>query len=204
MKLTETKNHLVGFIDSQTDQPPLDRSSVLELFTKAADAEARVAYEKKLAEESSIFELQDGRRTSISQERNRYRRIFEDIPQDYEPKFSGFFDAFGKMMGWPEEKLKAYHKPPIVPQTINEIIYGRFPKEVVTHIQMKNPYIRWCTRAHKNYLFLSDDGILHLERFIDDAINVMQVSTSYYDFRKAYALKFGTGFQPVLFEEFYI
>ncbi|MFA5409488.1 MAG: P63C domain-containing protein [Bacilli bacterium] len=207
MKITKNKSQIIGGHEVEEQDhyevEELDRSSVLELFTKVADKEAKLAFFKKQIEESQPIELQNGKTTSILEERNRYRKIFEDIPQVYEPKFSRFFDEFGKMMGWSEEKLKVYHKPHIVPQTINEVVYSRFPKEVVLHIQTKNPYIKWCTRAHKNYLFLSEDGILLLERFIDDAVCIIQESTSYYDFRMKHAKRFGTGFQPVLFEEYY-
>lgn len=206
MKETKTKNlSLEAEVEQhEVQNEALDRQSILELFKTVADDKAHAAFEKLNTQLNEIFELQSGKKTSLAQEWTRYRKIFEDNPQVYDPKFSRFFEEFGKMMGWPEEKSKAYYKPYIVPQTINEVIYARFPKEVISHIQAKNPYIRWCTRAHKNYLFLSEEGIIKLEKFIDDAVSIMPNCTSLYDFRMKHAEAFGTGFQPVLFEEYYM
>jgi hypothetical protein len=184
------------------NQNGTDIHSLLELFNRQADDKAETAFKNKQQRERDIFQLHNGAWTSIHEEREKIRKVTEDLPQDHEPKFRQFFPALGKIAGWTEEELKSYHKPVLAAKTINEVVYDRFPKDVMAHIQAKNPYIKWCTRVHKHYLFLNDDGILLLEKFIDDAVTVMLDSSSIYDFRIKHAERFGTGFQPVLFEEY--
>lgn len=179
----------------------LDRLAMLELFNKQADDKAEIAF-KRGERDRQVFELISGRKTSVFEEQQRLKKIIEDLPQLHEPKFKLFFPVLGKLANWTEEELKAYHKPPLAAKIINEVIYGRFPKDVLLHIHSKNPYIKWCTRTHKHYLFLSEDGILLLEKFIDDAITTMLDSSSIYDFRIKHAQKFGIAFQPVLFEKY--
>lgn len=188
------------------DQQPVDRqiemSMLLDVFNKKADDKADAAFRKKLKIESEVFELQNGAKTTIALERQKMRKITEDFPQTHEPKFRNFFPALGKIAGWTEEQLKAYHKPHIAPKIIRGSIYDRFPKDVMQHIHSKNPYIKWITREHKHYLFLNNEGILLLEKFIDDAVTVMRDSKTVYEFKKKHAEKFGTGFQPVLYEKY--
>ncbi|MCX2430662.1 P63C domain-containing protein [Pedobacter sp. GR22-10] len=188
------------------DQFPVDRqtemSMLLDLFNKKADDKAEVVFRRKLKIESEVFELQNGLKTTIAIEREKIRKVTEDFPQPHDPKFRDFFPALGKIAGWTEEEMKAYHKPRIAPTIIKSSIYNRFPKDVMAHIQSKNPYVKWLTRLHKHYLFLNEEGILLLEKFIDDAITLMQESNTVYEFRKKHAEKFGTGFQPVLYEKY--
>ncbi len=181
----------------------IDKQSILDLFNRKADEKAKTAYERKTAQENELFELNNGQKTSVANEKIKLQKIMEQKPQDHDPKFTLFFPALGKLDNWSEEEIKAYHKPPIAAKIINAVIYDRFPKEVILHIHAKNPYIKWCTRAFKNYLFLGEDGILLLEKFIDDAVTLMQQSTSVYDFRVKHAIAFGSGFQPVLFNQYY-
>ncbi|RRN77191.1 hypothetical protein EIM50_20875 [Pseudoxanthomonas sp. SGD-10] len=188
------------------DQQPVGRqiemSTLLDVFSKKADDKAEAAFRKKLKIDSEVFELQNGVKTTIALEREKIRKVTEDFPQAHDSKFSEFFPALGKIAGWTEEEMKSYHKPRIAPAIIRTLIYDRFPKDVMQHIQSRNPYIKWLTRLHKHYLFLNDEGILLLEKFIDDAVTLMRESNSVYEFRKKHAEKFGTGFQPVLYEKY--
>jgi len=105
-------------------------------------------------------------------------------------------------MNWAEETYKVYRKPEPTAKTITVVIYDRFPKYIRDHIYEKNPYVKWLKRANKLYKYLGEDGILILERFIDEAIDVMQTSENLYEFRYNHALKYGSGFQPELFEQY--
>lgn len=158
--------------------------------------------DKSLDEKNLKFELLNGKKTSLFEEKELLKKIISELPKNYEPKFAAFFPALGKLVNWSEEVLKAYHKPPIAAKTINEVIYERFPKDVVEHIHSKNPYYRWCFRQHKNYVFLGEDGIILLEKFIEDAIFLMNDCGTLYEFRIKHAKKFGTGFQPDLFQQY--
>lgn len=158
--------------------------------------------DKSLDEKNLKFELLNGKKTSLYEEKQLLKKIISELPKNYEPKYATFFPALGRLLNWSPEILKSYHKPPIAAKTINEVIYDRFPKEVVEHIHAKNPYYKWCFREYKNYFFLGEDGIIMLERFIEDAVILMNDCSTLYEFRVKHATKFGTGFQPDLFQQY--
>lgn len=178
-------------------------NAALELFNFKADELAENAYKRILKIESETFQLRNGITTSIFNERKKKIKILmENNPRVHQPRFSQFFIELGRIANWSDEEKQSYHKPPIAAQTINEIIYGRFPKEVIHHIHSKNPYIRYCTREHKNYYFLTEEGVQLLEKFIDDAVCLMRKSSSVYEFRNKHYELYGVGFQTDLFEKY--
>ena len=177
-----------------------ERQTTLNLIKSATDEKAEIQYERRLAREKEKFQLLGGGETSFYEKRIEREKILSELPQEYEPKFVEFFASLGKLLGWTEDVLREYHKPAIAAKTINETIYDRFPENVRIHIQSKNPYVKWCVRKHKNYVFLGDDGILLLEEYIYKAITVMSESTSYYDFRERLFRKHQVPYQTDIFE----
>jgi len=174
------------------------RQTLLFDLTKQAD-ELAEAERKRLEREKLKFELLNGSTTSIFEEKQKIEKLLSEFPINYDPKFSEFFQVLGQLVGWSDE-MKYYRKPPIAAKTIIEVIYSRFSGDVLLHIDNKNPYIGWCIRRHKNYRFLGEDGIFQLEQFIYDAVVLMKESSSYYEFRKKHAAKYGTAFQFHLFD----
>tara|TARA_R110002020_G_scaffold173767_3_gene364698 strand:+ start:460 stop:1065 length:606 start_codon:yes stop_codon:yes gene_type:complete len=177
-------------------------NSALELFNFKADELAEEAYKRKQKIENETFELRNGKTTSLYNESEKIKILIETKPRNHQPRFSQFFNELGRIANWSEEEKQSYHKPPIAAQTINEIVYGRFPKEVIQHIHSKNPYIKYCTRQHKNYYFLTDEGVILLERFIEDAVDLMRECHSVYEFRNRHFELYGVGFQTALFEKY--
>ncbi|WP_312339506.1 P63C domain-containing protein [Sphingobacterium sp.] len=180
----------------------VDRQSVLELFKDLADNKAEQVYISKLKRERETIELLGGGKTSLYDEQKKKAKLIESFPQKHGAKYSQFFDALAELAKWTDEQKKSFHKPQVAPRIINNYIYSRFPPEVLSHILEKNPYVKWCLREHKHYLFLGEDGILMLEKFIDDAVTVMKECTTVYEFEKLYSMRFGKDFQPVLFEKY--
>ena len=180
----------------------IDRQSVLDLFKNVADSKAESAYQSKLKREKETIELLGGRKTSLQEEQTRKAKLIERLPQNYGPKYGQFFSELARLAKWSDEEKKRFAKPQIAPKIINNYIYARFPPEVVAHILERNPYIKWWVRQHKHYLFLSEDGILMLEKFIDEAVTVMRGCSTVYEFEKVYSSKFGIGFQPAMFEKY--
>lgn len=180
----------------------VDRQSALDLFKDLADYKAEHVYQAKLKRDREIIVLVGGGTTSLYEEQRKRAKLIEGKPQNYGSKFSQFFEVLANLAKWTDEQKKAFRKPQVAPRIINNYIYSRFPHEVVSHILEKNPYVKWCLREHKHYLFLAEDGILMLEKIIDDAVTVMKECTTIYEFEKEYSRKFGKGFQPVLFERY--
>lgn len=180
----------------------IDRQSVLDLFKGIADDNAEAIHQAKLRRERETIELLGGSQTSLFEEQKKRAKLIESIPQNYGTKFSAFFEELARLADWTEEEKKAFHKPHIAPNLINRCIYSRFPETVTQHLSEMNPYVRWCVRKYKHYMFLGEDAILMLEKFIDEAVIVMKKSTTVYEFEKTYSSEYGKGFQPVLFEEY--
>ncbi|WP_400263103.1 P63C domain-containing protein [Sphingobacterium sp. SG20118] len=180
----------------------VDRQSALDLFKDLADNKAEQVYLAKLKRDKEIIQLIGGGKTSLYEEQRKKAKLIESFPQAYGSKFSQFFEELASLAKWTDEQKKSFHKPQIAPKIINNYIYSRFPHEVISHMLEKNPYVKWCLRQHKHYLFLAEDGILMLEKFIDDTVTVMKECTTVYEFEKEYSRRFGKGFQPVLFEKY--
>ena len=137
-----------------------ERQFLLFDITREADEKAIEDY--KIEKDKIKFERHNGEITSIYEENEKLQKVLSEYPESYEPKFAEFISSFCDLIGLSEEEKNNYRKPAIVPQTINEVIYNRFKREVIYHIHCKNPYIKWCQRKYKNYRFLGESGILML------------------------------------------
>lgn len=93
----------------------------------------------------------------------------------------------------PQGKIR--HKPSIVGVYTNDLIYRRFPKEILPTIQVLNPYIILGVRMYKNFQLLTPHGQSLVKEYIQDSIDLMSVCTDWYDFRCKYALKYNLSFQ---------
>ncbi|MBF9252165.1 hypothetical protein I2I11_02555 [Pontibacter sp. 172403-2] len=175
----------------------------LSLLQGPDDRASQLLSDKSFDKKNLTYELINGRRTSVNEERETQKRIVSELRKNLEPRFSEYLQAFGDLMGWTEEQRKKYRKPTPTAKVINTIIYNRFPGGVLQHIHAKNPYIKWCLRRYKNYYFLSEDGVLLLEKFIYDAVKLMRECTSLYEFRIKHAAQYGSGFQPDLFKQYF-
>ena len=71
---------------------------------------------------------------------------------------------------------------------IRRYIYRRFPENVLPSLlNLPNPALYKYIRRYKLYQFLTDEGLVMLEGFIWDAIEVMKVSEDWPDFEKKYS-----------------
>ncbi len=76
----------------------------------------------------------------------------------------------------------------------------RFSKEVLPTLQHINPFIAVGIRANYHYQWLTPEGKQHAERFIADAIRVMQSCSTWMEFTKKYATEFKLPYQTSLFD----
>ena len=130
---------------------------------------------------------------------NKY--IAETIAE-YKPLFTlEFYQQIFRLNGWDVELAKEYNKPPEVAQYTNEIIYGRFPKEILPVIQWRNPYQQYMRREFKNFQMLTDEGREKVKGFIEDSIRVMKSCSAWHEFKVKYATEFGLPFQLSLFDK---
>jgi len=77
----------------------------------------------------------------------------------------------------------------------------RFTKEGLLKLQGLNPYVHMFARSFKHFQFLSDEGKVMLDQFIEEATECMKECTTWYEFRLKYGVKYHLNVQMRLFEE---
>lgn len=152
---------------------------------------------RNLDRENEIIKLLGGGEVTIRQ----IKDIIAKCEQNYIPTFPPIFYAeIDRLNNWHRPKEKRHEKPPIVGMWTKQIIYGRFPKEVLPVLEQLNPYIGFGIRLYKHFQWLTPEGRNQLQEFIAESIAVMKSSNSWYEFRVKYARQFGVPFQLSAFE----
>ena len=113
-----------------------------------------------------------------------------ELARDYRPMFpnsSPFFKLIYKLNDWNHLNPNDFTKPPVCAKWIKQYVYGRFDRETLPSLLAKeNPIISGYVKKYKLFQFLNDEGLLLLETYINDAIEVMKISKDWYDFEKKY------------------
>jgi len=133
----------------------------------------------------------------------KLRQFIDSKINAYAKKFGQeFYKEIFRLNGWkiPENGV-IYRKPSVVGKFTNEIIYGRFPKEVLPQLQGNNKYNDIGMRLYKHFQFLTPDGILKLEKFIFESVLVMKKCHHWDEFVSEHAKKFGYPFQKSIFDK---
>ncbi|MFC6100319.1 P63C domain-containing protein [Olivibacter domesticus] len=140
--------------------------------------------------EEEIHQLQNGRQFTIKEVKD----IISDMAREYSPMFPNskpFFKLMYKLSGWNHLNPNDFIKPPVVATYIKKYIYARFKKDVLPILLAKdNPLVSGYVRKYKLFQFLNDEGLLLLEQYIQEAIDVMQDAKDWYDFELQYTAKY--------------
>lgn len=110
-----------------------------------------------------------------------------------------FYREMFRLKKWKINGANIYRKPWLVAKYTNEVIYGRFTREILMAIQLQNPYIMSGVRRFKHFQYLNELGQKKLEQFIDEAVAVMTESTTWYEFRVKMFQQHGLSYQIDLF-----
>lgn len=140
------------------------------------------------------------------------RKEIDDIVatavQPYEPKYtreSGFYRQMYKLLGKPIHEADQFVKDPIIAKYTNELIYDRFPNEVLPLLQELNPYVRHRMRKYKLFQFLTEPASQKVDEFIKQATDLMEEhnkkGSNWYRFRIDYWKKYGGSIQLKCFED---
>jgi len=175
------------------------KQQLIELLLQGPEIRVQQQYsDRNLDRENEIIELLGGRQVTIRQ----IKDIIAKCEQEYVPTFpQAFYSQIDRLNNWHRPKEKQHEKPPIVGRWTKQIIYGRFPKEVLPVLEQLNPYIGFGIRLYKHFQWLTPEGKAQLHEFIDESIEVMQSSSSWYEFRVKYARQYGVPFQLSAFED---
>lgn len=127
--------------------------------------------------------------------------IINGAAKKYEVTFpEEYYRELNKKVPWAKSDKELHTRPSKIGRITNEIIYDRFPRNILPTLQQLNPYVHMFAREYKHFQFLTDDGKGLLETYIAQAINVMKSTTTWYDFRIRYARAYGLSFQLSCFE----
>lgn len=174
------------------------KQQLIELLLQGPENRVNQKFsDRNLDRENEIIELLGGRQVTIRQ----IKDIIAKCEQEYVPQFPPlFYSEIDRLNNWHRPKEKQHEKPPIVGRWTKQIIYERFPKEVLPVLEQLNPYIGFGIRLYKHFQWLTPEGKAQLQEFISEAIEVMQSSSSWYEFRVKYAKQYGVPFQLSAFE----
>jgi hypothetical protein len=132
------------------------------------------------------FQLRNGTITSIKEVKD----IIRNMARDYNPMFPNkkpFFTLMFNLNGWTDLNPYNFVKPPICAVWIKQYVYGRFDRAVLpTLLAKENPLIAGYVKKYKLFQFLNDEGLLLLEEYIQDVIDVMKISKDWNDFEEKY------------------
>lgn len=182
----EERDFISGMIHQQTN----------DLSEAALKRKRQKAKEIQLQE---IIELQSGLRVSIGEIVLSQKRPYEAQFPNEVPFYSEIYRVLG-LQGNPND----YHKPRIVADWTNEIIYGRFDRLVITKLKALNPTLAGSFhRKDKHFQYLNGEGLKYLVQFRDEAIALMKTFANGegYAFRKKLFEEYGVPYQTDLFDK---
>jgi hypothetical protein len=154
--------------------------------------------DQNLDRELEKHKLLNGKEFSIKEVRDCIR----NKARSYSPMFPiAYWREMFRLFGWPEQEASRYHKKREAAMFNREVIYGRFDKGVLLSLHVLNPYTGYMTRTYKHFQFLTDEGIEKLATVINEAIEMMGQSSTYYDFRENWYKVYGVPYQMNFFKE---
>ena len=179
-------------------QAQVAKQSLIEtIIENTEEFTAKQLAKKNKKKEDEIVELLGGSKISISQ----IKGIIANSIQRYLPIFPMiFYTEIYRLNNWVVPKEKFWQKPHKIAFWTNILIYGRFSKEVLPTLQQLNPFIAVGVRANYHYQWLTPESKGQAEKFIDDAVKMMQTCNTWYEFRKKYAKAYGVQCQLSLWE----
>ncbi len=169
---------------------PIDKEikKALELQEKQAllfGADALLP-QKSFDKELEKYQLRNGLKFTLKEVKD----LINDLAGEYSPMFPNdkpFFKLMYKLCGWNHLDPTDFIKPPCCGLYIKQYIYARFPKDILPTLLAKdNPLIGGYIKKYKLFQFLNEQGLLLLEGYIQDAMNVMETAKNWYDFELKY------------------
>lgn len=190
--IPETQPHQQEISPESLEQRFFEESSIL--FN--AEKELLSAQEKQAREDAEIITLQDGRQFTIGE-----LKLLSNERRPYSPLFPNsvpYFSEIYRLNGWGHLDPKNYNKPSIVGKWTNEMIYGRFPKEILPALQYLNPFTGKF-RKDKHFQYLTEEGQQFVVQYRDETIEIMKKCSDWYEFRQKLHDAYGVPYQIQLF-----
>ena len=172
----------------------IDKQSIIDGIFEQTKSLTKKQLSNKRKNSAEIVEMISGRKLDLS--------VLASKPQNYPSQFSqDYYIPVFKILNLTGDPAE-WHKDKAVADFTNEVIYGRYDKDILPTIQLHNKYVGFCVRQHRNYQFLNGRGIEMLKTFIQQAVDTITEigDGTYYDFRKKMFEKYKLPYQIELFK----
>jgi hypothetical protein len=179
-------------------QKELDKDDVKRLIFSNTEELADSAFsDKNLDKANEKFSL-----TEYRLHNPKIARVVGEI-KAYRKKFPReFYRLIYKLNGWAITDTSLYNRPGVVGKWTNDLIYLRYPAGTLKYLQMQNPLVADGVRLHKHFQWLNVLGEELLDKFIQEAIDLMGKCSTWGEFVQRFAKDHGKPYQIDLFEEF--
>lgn len=177
-----------------------ERAFLTGLLIHQADDLATLSKKRKKEIENTIVEFKSGEKTTVGKIYKIVSSLKQNHDSQFSPKTNPFFREFYRLMGWQNMDYSSYVKPREVADFINKVIYARFKPDVLHSLHVLNPYVGFCVRMHKNYQFLTEEGLKALQQFRDDAIKIMLECENIHQFNVRFYEECSSPFQLDMFQ----
>tara|TARA_R110001583_G_scaffold29405_1_gene103026 strand:- start:4122 stop:4724 length:603 start_codon:yes stop_codon:yes gene_type:complete len=191
------QNHNLNQTENKELKKLINKKEQQELLFKTEALRPQPSIDREIEK----FQLRNGQLTSLQE----VKGLIREVVGKYNPMFPNsipFFSLMYKLNSWHHLNPKDFTKPPVCALWIKQYIYGRFDKDVLPSLLKKeNPIISGYIKKYKLFQFLNDEGLMFLERYINQAINVMNESENWYDFELKYTAKYNLSVQLKLISQ---
>ncbi|MFB9865652.1 P63C domain-containing protein [Rufibacter immobilis] len=183
-----------------SEEAKQERLALRGMLLQQSEDLVKESQTRKKKRDEEVIELLGGQKVSIAE----INAAITATLQPYVPMFPNsvpFFSEIYRLNGWKDKNPNDFVKPTVVASWINEIIYGRFAKDVLPTLRVLNPASPFGLRVHKHFQYLTEAGQSKLVQYRDEAIALMQTCSSWYEFRKKIYEVHGVPYQISLFEK---
>lgn len=171
--LAYTKAHIAGKLTTRSQKAIADR--LLFIMTSFMKVGLDVLIDEvtgyqKDREEDAVQKLIW---KYVSPEIRVWKKVFDDE----------FFKQLYRLRGWKENEVMNHLRPSVVGTYIDDIVYDRFPKEVMNEIKQKVKKSEAGNKLSRYHQYLSEDtGLTHLEKHLVAVIAIMKISENWSHF----------------------
>lgn len=128
---------------------------------------------------------------------NPSKKYVQDDNRIYRPTVPAeFYEGICKLKGWSLDRAK--RRSPIFAVYTVDLLYMRFPKQVIHELRKRNPYHSGF-RSFKHFQFLTDLGYSDFQAFIKECTDLMEKCSFWSQFVRQYSQKHGLPYQVDLF-----
>ena len=158
----------------------------------------RKGSDKALDQRNEKFKLLSGETIDLKE----LAEYIDDKINTYKPRYTqSWYKEVFRLNGWDMPKNgKISKKPLVVARYTIDIIYGRFPKEVLPVLEVKNKYYKIGVRLFKHFQLLTPEKVSKLEDYIKESEEIMKRCKTWDEFEREHAKVYGLPFQLSIFD----